>query len=116
MPTKAQEFRRRAERTKPPKKKKPARPRRDVPVDTAKKGVSATDRKVGKGNTALRNKSAKAKKRGGAALETSATTPSRKSTRKSTGRAKRTSNLKRRQTRKVTSPKARAARATAKKR
>lgn len=116
MATKAETFRSKTARSGPKKPKKPARPRRDTPVDTAKPGVSATDRKAGKGgSTADRNRSKKAAGKAGAALEGSATgRPSRKSTRKSANRSKRDSNLARRATRKTTSPKARARRSIAK--
>jgi ribosome-associated translation inhibitor RaiA len=89
---------------------RPEKRRRDYPVDTAQVGASATDRKAGGGSTARRN--TKLNTAGlTAALEDSAQdTPSRKSTRGATNRAKRDSNLQRRQTRKVTSPKERARR------
>lgn len=117
MSTKAQAFRAQQQReAKPPKKKKAARPRRDTPVDTSLPGVSATDRKVGAGSSGSRNVSARAAEKGGAALEDSATgKPSRKSTRKSVGSVKRTTNLRRKAVRAVTAPKARAAKALAKK-
>jgi hypothetical protein len=110
MATKAQQFRAEQQRSnRPPKAKKPKRPRRDVPTNTALPGVSATDRKAGGAGTANRN--ASNRKKGGPALEDSATgKPSRKSTRKSLGRVKLATNLTRRQTRKVSSPQARAAR------
>lgn len=53
------------------------------------------------------------KKQPSHALETSETTPSRKSTRKSPGHVKPDSNLRRRATRATRSPKARAARSQA---
>lgn len=75
-------------------------------VDTSLPGVSATDRKVGDGSSGARNKSARAQKKGGAKLESSATgKASRKSTRKSTGRVKRTSNLRLKAIRKATTVK-----------
>lgn len=80
-------------------------------MDTSKPGVSATDRKAGAGSTAKRNVSKRAAKKGGAVLEDSATKPSRKSTRRASGRAKRSSNMERRSTRAATAPKARAKRA-----
>ena len=116
MSTKAQQARVEAQRTaNPPKPKSPPKPRRDEPVDTSEPGVSASDRKVGAASTATRNASARAEKKGGAALEDSASgSPSRKSTRKSEGRVKQTTNLQLREERKTSSPKARAeaARAT----
>ncbi len=98
----------------PPKPKKARRPRRDTEVDTSLPGVSATDRKVGAGRTASRNESKAAARKGGAELEDSATgTPSRKSTRKTQGGTTTTSNLERRATRAVRTPKARATKAAA---
>jgi len=47
MTTKAEAFKARAERSKPNMKKAAVKPRRDVGVDTALPGVSATDRKSG---------------------------------------------------------------------
>ncbi len=61
MGKKATEFRRQAERSGPKKAKRPARPRRDLEVDTSLPGVSASDRKVGKGDTAKRSVSPKAR-------------------------------------------------------
>jgi hypothetical protein len=114
MPTKADAFRARTERSGSSKAKAPPRPRRDSPVNTAEKGVSATDRKVGSTSTATRNRSERASKKTGSALEDSATgKASRKSTRASVNGAKRDSNLKRRATRKARSPKTRAAKARA---
>lgn len=113
MATKAQMFRTQQQReAKPPKPKKLRRPRKDVPVDTSKPGVSATDRRVGYGNTASRNMSARARKKGGARLENSATgKPSRKSTRRSEGRLKRSVNLQRKAVRDAHSAKTSATKA-----
>lgn len=109
MPTKAQEFRARQQRTaKPPRAKKPRRPRRDAVVDTSLPGVSATDRKA----TRTSNRNALAGRRGGAALE-DGTRTSRKSTRKSADGTKRTTNLQLKAIRKTHSPSTRAARASA---
>ncbi|MEO5730751.1 MAG: HPF/RaiA family ribosome-associated protein [Byssovorax sp.] len=94
---------------------RPEKQRRDTPVDTALPEVSATDRKAGGGSTARRN-SRKTTDRASYALEDLVgDRPSRKSTRKSANRAKPDSNLARRQVRKVRSPSARAARASAQK-
>jgi hypothetical protein len=114
MATKSQRFKSEQQRASRPARRKSApRARRDEPVDTAQPGVSASDRKVGAGRSGTRNISARAQRKGGARLEDSATgKPSRKSTRKSTG-VKRTSNLRQRQVRRVSSPKARAARSAA---
>lgn len=99
MATKAQRFK--AEemmekaRRAPAKKKKKARPRRDVPVDTAAPGVSATDRKAGKKKSAARNVGKRAGQKAEVMLEDSATTPSRKSTRRSANRGRIASSLER---------------------
>lgn len=117
MATKAEKLRAKQQReANPPRPKRPPRPRRDTPVDTSKPGVSATDRKAGGLGTANRNRSKRAAAKGGARLEDSATgKPSRKSTRKSEGRVKRTTNLQLAATQRATSPKARATRAKANK-
>jgi len=89
---------------------RPEKRHRDSVVDTARPGVSATDRKAGGGSTARRNTK---KNLAGltSALEDSAqATPSRKSTRGSAGRAKRDGNLQQRETRKLPSSKERARR------
>ncbi|HKB81508.1 MAG TPA: hypothetical protein VKH35_17495 [Thermoanaerobaculia bacterium] len=95
MGRKARQFRIEQERAAhPPKPKQPRRPRRDTPVDTSKPGVSATDRRAGRGATAERNRSTHAGRKEGVKLENSESgTPSRKSTRKSQGRIKRTGNF-----------------------
>jgi hypothetical protein len=112
MATKAERFRAQQEHdahgTRP---KATPRPRRDTPVDTAQPGVSVTDRKAGGNSTASRNRSNRAGKKGGVMLEDSSSgKPSRKSTRRSTGRVKPASNLQRRTIRAVHSPEARATR------
>jgi hypothetical protein len=111
MATKAQLFRLKQQReANPPKPKKPRPPRRDLVVDTSKPGVSATDRKAGQGRTAPRNLSKSAEKKGGVQLEDSATgKPSRKSTRRSTGRLKQSVSLQQKAVRNTHSPGARAA-------
>ena len=77
--------------------------------------MSATDKKAGGNSTADRNRSVHAAKKASYELEDSATgVPSRKSTRRSENRVKPDSNLKRRQTRATSSPKARATRAAVK--
>jgi ribosome-associated translation inhibitor RaiA len=92
---------------------RPEKTDRTVPVDTAQKRVSASDRKVGLRGTATRN--TKLNQRGmTAALEDSATgKPSRKSTRRSQNRAKAAGRLGRRTRRRLTSPQARARRSAA---
>jgi hypothetical protein len=90
--------------------RRPEKRRRDVFVDTAAPGTSATDRKAGGGSSAARN--TKLNRAGmGYTLEDSAGKPSRKSTRKSANRTKSGSQLGRAQRRKIRSPKARATRA-----
>ena len=114
MATKAERFQSTTERSAPKRAKKASRPKRDQPVDTSKPGVSATDRKAGNGSTAARNESKHAAKKASVALEDSQQDrPSRKSTRTSANRAKPDSQLRRRETRRTTSPKARATRASA---
>ncbi len=97
MSTKAEQFKAQQQRdANPPRPKHPPKPRRDSVVDTALVGTSATDRKAGIGATEERNRSQRAKRKGGAKLEGSASgRPSRKSTRKSEGRVKRTNSLER---------------------
>lgn len=91
---------------------RPEKQQRDVWVDTAAPGTSATDRKAGAGSSAARN--TKLRRAGmGYALEDSAKRPSRKSTRKSANRAKSGSKQARQQRRKTHSTKARASRAKA---
>jgi len=106
MATKAERFRVEVQRSaKPPRPKQPPRRRRDTPVDTSLPGVSATNRRAGGGSTAARNQSKRAARKGGARLEDSASgRPSRKSTRKSQGRIKASTNLARRETRATASP------------
>jgi len=115
MATKADKFKTKQQHAaNPPKPKRAPRARRDLNVDTAKPGVSASDRKVGAGRSATRNVSARAAKKGGAALEDSATgQPSRKSTRDSASGVKRTSNLQLRAAGKASAPATRAAKAQA---
>lgn len=115
MATKAERARARAERSGP-KKAKRARRRRRIRIDTSLPGVSASERRVGHEDTAARNRSRRAGRKGGAALETSVGRPSRKSTRRSSGRIKRTTNLQNKAMRKTTSPQARARRAAVRKR
>ncbi len=113
MATKAERFRMEQQRSKS-KKPRRARRRRDTPVDTAKPGVSATDRKAGAGSTAARNRSGHAAKKATYALEDSATgKPSRRSSRRAANRAKPGSNLTRQKQREMRSPEARAEQAKA---
>jgi hypothetical protein len=91
---------------------RPEKTRRDVPVDTAAPGRSATDRKAGGGSTARRN-ARKTAPRATATLEDSARDrPSRKSTRKSANRSMQGNKLRQREVREVRSASARAAKAS----
>jgi hypothetical protein len=110
MATRSERFRARVERMGPPRPKQPKRPRRDVPVDTAQPGISATDRKAGGGSTAARNRSRAAARKAAYVLEDSDHQPSRKSTRRARNRQKADSSLERRQTMRSTSPPERARR------
>lgn len=92
---------------------RPEKSRRDVPVDTAAPGQSATDRKAGGGATARRNTMRRSRKATAALEDSAQDRPSRKSTRKSANRAKQDSKLRRRQVRRASAPSARAAKATA---
>jgi hypothetical protein len=83
MATKADLFRWAAERSGPKRPKQPRRPRRDVPVNTAGPGVSATDRKA----AAPHKESKRADRRKAIfVLEDSEAGPSRRSTRKASNR------------------------------
>jgi hypothetical protein len=82
MSTKSEEFRYWAERSGPKKPKSPPRPKRNVPVDTSKPGVSATDRRVGMPRHESRSVEGKATY----AFEGEGAQPSRKSTRKAQNR------------------------------
>ena len=78
-------------------------------MDTAAPGVSATDREVGNGSTAARNRSQRAARKGGAALEDSASgRASRRSTRKSADGPKRDNTLRLRAVRNARAPETRA--------
>jgi len=107
MATRAEQFRAEQQfnsRKAKPKPKAHAAPRS---VDAATAGVS------GEGH-AQQNFSHRSNNKGGPALEVSASgKPSRKSTRSSASHVKQASNLTSRQTRRVTSPQARATRAVA---
>jgi hypothetical protein len=116
MPSEGSLIGRRVGRSTANLKKAAARPekeRRDYYVDTSLPGVSASDRRAGGGSTARRNTMLRTR-RATATLEDSAKErPSRKSTRKGANRAKQGNKLRQRQTRKVTSSKARARRSAA---
>ncbi|RIL06344.1 MAG: hypothetical protein DCC71_07060 [Proteobacteria bacterium] len=90
---------------------RPEKRRRDVYVDTAAPGTSASDRRVGYGATARRNT-----RRSGeltSALEDSRTTPSRKSTRKSHDRSRPSAPMEHNEALQRVTPKANATRARA---
>jgi hypothetical protein len=110
MATKAELFRYRQQRSKPDRPRRPPRRRRDVPVDTALPGVSATDRKVGAGSTAARNRSRSAGAKTPYVLEDSRTRPSRKSTRRGANKQRQDVQLRKKAQRAVRSPTKRAAR------
>jgi ribosome-associated translation inhibitor RaiA len=86
---------------------RPEKRRRDQPVDTALPGVSATDRKAGYGSTAKRNTLLETRKTTAALEDSAEDRPSRKSTRKSAGRAKRDVGQQLRETAETRSPAAR---------
>jgi hypothetical protein len=113
MATKAELYRYRQERSKPNRPKRPRRRRRDVPVDTALPGVSATDRKVGAGSTAARNRSRSAARKTPYMLEDSRTRPSRRSTRRGANKQRQDVQLRKKAQRAVRSPTKRAARSRA---
>ena len=113
MATRGETFRHHQERSGPKLPKRPRPPRRDTPVDTAKPGVSATQRKAGHGSTAERNRSKSAGKKAAYALEDSRTRPSRKSTRGGANRQRPDAELKKRQMLLTRSPSVQAARNTA---
>jgi hypothetical protein len=115
MATRAEIFRYHQERRGPKRRKRPGRPRRDRPVDTAKPGVSATDRKVGQGATAERNRSESAAQKAPYKLEDSRTRPSRKTTRRGANRMRQDTELRKRQTVSSRSPAKRAFRNAASK-
>lgn len=96
MASKADQFRYLAERSGPKKTKQPRRPPRNVPVDTAAPGVSATDRR------STPRASVRAGKKAAYALETSNRNPSRRSTRKAANRQK--TDVKMRQLRRIGKP------------
>lgn len=84
---------------------RPEKERRDVYVDTAAPGTSASDRRAGYGATAARNTRGRSSGMT-SALEDSRTQPSRKSTRKSINRARAATALELRATLRSRSPKA----------
>lgn len=98
MATKAEWFRYRTERSGPKQPKRAPRPPRNVGVDTAAPGVSATDRKA----ALPRKPSARAGKKAVYALERSERRPSRRSTRKAANRQK--TDVKMRKLRRIPPP------------
>ena len=94
---------------------RPEKKRRDAYVDTAKTGVSASDRRAGGSMSARRNTKVKPS-RATAALEDSRTTPSRKSTRRSANRGKPSQGKERTAVSRSLTPSARASRGGARRR
>ncbi len=89
---------------------RPEKTRRDRPVDTAKPGVAADDRKAGYGHTARRNTKLNTPKAAYMLEDSTKDRPSRKSTRRASNRTKHATQLTRRTQRNVHTPEARAAR------
>jgi hypothetical protein len=89
MSTKAERFRYQAERAGPKQPKAPPRTRKTTTVDTAAPGVSASDKRAG----TPRSPSEHAGRKAAYKLETSATKPSRKSTRRAANRSKTDSQM-----------------------
>ena len=116
MATLAERARYQMERSKPKRSKSPTKQRRDIDVNTALPGTSATDRRAGAGFSGARNLKKGGSTRAAFELENSRGQPSRKSTRGSANRVKQNSNLTRRQQRRVRSPAARALRSALKSR
>jgi len=108
MATRAERYRAEQQVSSSQAKPKKAKPHSiDRAVGAATAGVSGA-------GMAQHNLSKRSNNKGGPALEISGSaTPSRKSTRSSAGRIKSATELTRRQTRRITSPKARATRAVA---
>jgi hypothetical protein len=108
MATRAERYRAEEQVSRSQAKPKKAKPHSiDRAVGAATAGVSGD-------GTAPRNLSKRSNNKGGPALEIAGSAkPSRKSTRSSAGRTKSATELTRRQTRRITSPKARATRAVA---
>ncbi len=94
MSTKAEDFRYEMERSGKKRPKQPPRVRRDLPVDTSKPGVSATDRHP----LLVHTPSEHAARKAAYALEVSATRPSRLSTRKGANRQKNDSQFRQKRT------------------
>jgi hypothetical protein len=101
MQRKAQVFKRAETRSKA----KPAKPKKKARVEKIRAGVG----------TARRNRSERAAKKALVMLEDSATTPSRKSTRKGKNRSRANQHLERQKLRDQRTPEARARKAQAKK-
>lgn len=112
MATRAEMFRYRQERMGPKRPKRPARRRRDFPVDTAKPGISATDKRARGNATGMSNRSKAAGRKAAYELEerVGPGRPSRKSTRHSANKLKPDHLLWNKQLLKKTSPSERARR------
>jgi hypothetical protein len=91
---------------------RPEKVRRDLPVDTSKPGVTASDRKVGYGHTGKRNTKLNDAGMTYALEDSTDGRPSRKSTRGSSNRSKPANGLTLRTKTAVLSPKSNAARST----
>ncbi len=87
---------------------RPEKHRRDVPVNTAEPGVSATDRKAGGNATARRNTRARAPRATATLEDSRQARPSRKPTRRSANRTKSGTQLEKRTVAKATSASTRA--------
>lgn len=94
---------------------RPEKRSRKIPVDTAAPGVSATDRKVGKGATATRNTKLRTNRASYKLEDSAQDRPSRKPTRRTLG-AKADTQLRQKAVREARSPEARAERASARSR
>lgn len=94
MSTKAEDFRYEMERSGKKRPKQSPRPRRDLPIDTSRPGVSATDRHP----IMVHTPSEHAARKAAYALEVSATRPSRRSTRKGANRQKNDSQYRQKRT------------------
>jgi hypothetical protein len=91
---------------------RPEKLRRDAWVDTAQPGTSASDRKVGAGSTARRNTKLNVSGMTSMLEDSAQDRPSRKSTRRSAGRAKRDTGLRLRATSRAHAPGTRARRSS----
>jgi hypothetical protein len=112
MATRAERYRYLQERSRPKRPKRAPKQRRDYPVDTAKPGVSATDKKARGNWTGMRNRSKSAARKAPYQLEDMAGPgrPPRKSTRRSANKIKAGGPLWNKKMRATTAPSERARR------